>query len=313
MDRPVAISPIEYHLYHGENMNVGNDDYIDAIHTHIGYRPTIPPGDDARLGDVGIIDDGRFSRMANLEDFGIDFEQRKDDSKVSYYYESERGVESRTKAKGDPGGPFEVLGEAEAGVRVTFSGENKVVFKATDCRETKIDNVNRVKREVMALAADDGSDWDDDYSVVTEKLTADSFVVLVSGSAGGTVELRAKGDIEAIGSLETELGFDKELAYSENMSLKTVAESGGDPAVQGVASEEKSGGADSQPVPGDLSLGGSRIHAGPHGGAGSVWIPGGRRGVRGGRPGGRGGRPGTAALRRGTQATGRHRFRGTHA
>lgn len=216
-------------MYESENMVAGHDDYVDAIHTNVGYRPTIPPGDDARLGDVGIIQDGRFSRMANLEDFGIEFEQRTDDSTVSYYYESESGVESKTKAKGESGAAFEVLGEAEAGVQVTFSGKNKVVFKATDCRETKIDNVDRVKREVMALAADDGSDWDDEYSVVTEKLTAESFVVLVSGSAGGTVELRAKGDAGQIGSLETELGFDKELAYSENMSLKTVSESGGTP------------------------------------------------------------------------------------
>ena len=198
--------------------------YIESMRNHFGYIPTMPPGDDVRLGDVGVFENGTFVRKSHLDHFGIEFEERRDDSTVTYTYGSGSGVNIEYKAKGEAGTQFTALADVDAGARVTFSDEELVLFSATGCREPEIDDKSRVKRELLELVADDSSIWRDNYTVVTDKLIAESVTVLISSSAGGAVELRARGDADSFGRSVGELSIGMEIAYSENMMWMTVSE-----------------------------------------------------------------------------------------
>jgi hypothetical protein len=171
------------------------------------------------LGAVGFLKDGLFDQRARLKDFGISFAPRPDGGRTGFEYQSSTGVKTSYKAAGQASGAFRAVGVASAGVRFEFSRFGAVVFSAPNCVVSEIDNKRSLERKLRNT-----SDWDMGWVVITKILKARSATILVSGSTGAFVELRASGDIAPGGIVLADLAAGFSRARTSGMAVQSVAE-----------------------------------------------------------------------------------------
>lgn len=116
--------------------------YAKEIRDRLHYGATWTPGTPLKLGQVGTFENGVFVPKSNLGALGIKrFELEADSKATSYTYSSSSGVSLNFKAKGASSQTFKSLAEAEAGVAISFTRENAVVFGVSDRYEHRIADV----------------------------------------------------------------------------------------------------------------------------------------------------------------------------
>lgn len=196
--------------------------YTRELKRQFGYLATWLPSTPLALGDIGVLRRNEFTKISNLSDFDIDFEIEADETKSDIEHSSKGAVSITTKASGSVAPQGSVLGQVDAGITVEFSKENAILFKANGTTSPSIKDQIKLGEEIINLYK--AGKWDKDWAVITELVDADSATILISSSAKGKVELKAKGDVEAakIDIADTELGF--ELSFSKDLSTKIVAE-----------------------------------------------------------------------------------------
>ncbi len=196
--------------------------YAYELYTKFGYRATWLPGTPLKLGDVGVINDHVFTRLAGLNDLGIQWKERSDPSAEDLFYQSTSGITMAFKLAGEPVPAGSGLLEAKAGVSITFERQAAVIFAAKGCRVPSIENQIAVGEEIKKLYK--AGKWDRQYYVVTEVVNAETFTALVSESGGGKLELIAEGALPqgAVGLADLKANF--HVARSQSMHTQTIAQ-----------------------------------------------------------------------------------------
>lgn len=178
------------------------------------------------MGDVGVFDRGVFDRQTSLDELGIGFDVREDETPADYVTQSSRGVDVTYSLAGESAQGFQAITEVDAGARIEFSRENAFVFSAPSCLEHEIADKSGMKREILRQLEEGGLNWEKNYTVVTDLVEAPSATIIISGSSESAIELRAKADVGREWFTLGGISADVEEAYSRDVQTKVIAAQG---------------------------------------------------------------------------------------
>jgi hypothetical protein len=169
--------------------------YLQQMNKKFGYHANWEPHRKLKPGMIGKLFKGQFIIFTNLEDENINQIIETQDGKGEIEYSSKGKIEITTKLKGQAKPPESAkLGEADAGVIITFGNTNSVVFKAYGTKNHVIVNLKDIEKDFVAKV--NSGDLDNDYVIITEIVEAETASVIVSKSKNAKIEIKANVDTE---------------------------------------------------------------------------------------------------------------------
>lgn len=197
--------------------------YAQEIHGKLGgFLATWLPNMPVAVGDVGTVDDGVFTKIGTLKDFGIAFEAAPPGPEVNLDYASEGAVEITSGAAGDAPIPGTVPANVSADIAVSFKRANAVLFQAAKCRTITTANLMQVSDRIIALS--EAGEWPKNQVVVTDVVRCAALTVLISSSENAHITLRAKGDLGTAQLKLASLDVNFEVKSSSSIGVKIVSE-----------------------------------------------------------------------------------------
>jgi hypothetical protein len=168
--------------------------YTAEIHAKLGYWASWLPTTPIRLGDCGRIRDREFSPETTLERLGVSFEMGEESEPLEIAYRSENAVDYKFQlAVGNQAIPE--VPQGQAGVEISFSKENGVVFVVRDGRQRRIQDLDTLASDLESLIETGGMRRE--YAVVTHVVDAASASVLISSGGSGKFVASAQADLKA--------------------------------------------------------------------------------------------------------------------
>jgi hypothetical protein len=170
------------------------DEFLDKFER----IPVWLPGTNMSLGDIGVIDNRGFVRLASLSDFDIKYTPEAAPARPNYYVASE---DASTQDFGGSGSTSQAIGSVaavEAGMRAKFSSVGAFVVRAENVLGTRIKDVLAVEKAIQAQNARNAF-WEKRYIYVSEVVTAEPCIVLVSGSDTAEAKLGGSADLGPAG------------------------------------------------------------------------------------------------------------------
>jgi len=166
------------------------------VHKDTSHHLVYPPGVPLALGDIVEQHDGIWVPVGNLaNDLGIALESTNDPTPADWQPTSARGYSLEVKAAGAPAAAFKYVTDAEAGVKLTLSGDRSFVFSLKDARFERIESIDNFWKEVRSKRS--FWTWELRRRIVTRLVRAASGTFLASGTSEATFELSAKADLKA--------------------------------------------------------------------------------------------------------------------
>ncbi len=203
------------------------EQYTDEMEKYFGYYATWNPGLNLALGDIGTFKDNVFTKISDLDSFGVKFEVRDDPTKTDIEYSSKGSVTTSTKLSGAASPPGSVLTNVDAGIIVEFGKENSTLFKANGTVTPTIKDTTAIGNQVLELYKE--GKWNKHWAIITELVKADSATVLISNSANGKIELKANANVNApsIDIADAEFKFSGQ--FSRGLDTRIIAQEGINP------------------------------------------------------------------------------------
>jgi hypothetical protein len=180
--------------------NQFNDIIQRDLNVHAAWLPITQ---NYSLGDYGLISDGVFSKLGNISEFNVPFQQSTGPS-VSINYKSD--ISRVTKFAGGTVVQAIPATAIDAKVTLKFDKAQSILIKSPSIKVTAIGNVQQVANQ---LKKTDG--WKRKWTVVFETYHAEEPVVMSTKEAG--TEISFTGDAAALESLnlgKTGLSFSVE-------------------------------------------------------------------------------------------------------
>lgn len=185
------------------------DQYLLEMNAKYGYHATWQPNVSLRLGDIGIVNNNVFRYITNLKNKGIKFAERPGEAAEDLNYTSASGVSIKVNAAATVSGTevHASIGSGKAHVVIEFGNTAGVVFQAMQTRTSMIENQEALGDQVIAMYQN--GQWNTDYVIITELVTADSMTVLISKGQNAKIELMASGDVtpSSLKLADTSAGF----------------------------------------------------------------------------------------------------------
>jgi hypothetical protein len=200
------------------------EQYTDEMKRKFGYMATWLPGIPLVLGDIGVVRDNAFTRIASLDDFNINFEIREDETPEDLEYSSKGSVSVTTKLSGAITPPGSSLGNLDAGFVVDFTGANSILFKANKTRTNLIKNTIKLGEEVLSLYRE--GRWNKKWVVITELVEAESATILISNTKNAKIELKANANIQLTKLDIADASLDLGYTSYKGLDTKVIAQSG---------------------------------------------------------------------------------------
>lgn len=205
-------------------MNGPMKQYTNEMFRRFGYYATWEPNVPLKLGDIGVVKKNVFTKLSNIENEKIGFDEIPDTTPGDLEYLSQGSVTVTTKLSGTIPSHGSVLANADAGIIVEFEDENSILFKANGTRTPSIkDKIALGERIIERYKA---SEWDKNWVVITELFTAETATVLISNKSQGRIELKANADIQAANLDIADAKFNFSTVFSKGIGTKFVANKG---------------------------------------------------------------------------------------
>jgi hypothetical protein len=160
--------------------------YQEEMHRNVGYFATWLPSDPIALGDLGILRDGRFSRLSSLQALQIPFAEEVGEAEQEIQCTSKSG----TKISSSLG--TKVAGLAKASITIELVADGAFVFQASGVRTRRLANPGQVSREIVNCYK--RGDWDKRWLLVETCHTARFATVIISQDKSASVALEASLD-----------------------------------------------------------------------------------------------------------------------
>jgi hypothetical protein len=200
-----------------------NEFYTRDLKDNLNYTATWLPNFKLSLGDVGVLSKYEFTYRTNLKKLGIPFEEGTVGSPGTYGHMSSGSVTWDIKLTGKAPLPGSALTAADAGIGFQFGNKHAVVFLATNCKVHRISDQETLKQTIFDKYKD--KEWDRNYVVVTELVTAGNTTIIISNGSNGRYELRAKaGLVPAFESIN--VGGNFSLVHESQIGFHFLAKSG---------------------------------------------------------------------------------------
>jgi hypothetical protein len=184
--------------------------YQSEIYNKFSCFATWLPGDQIEVGDVGIIEGGRFRRRATLEELGIPCKPIPGETTNSIRFESSRGAKIEKTA----GAVVQQV--AQLGVSIVFSRKGAFVFHASNLRHHRLDDPATVADGVVKLYEAKSRRWKREWFLVDEFHSAECATIIVSEVGSSSISLDASAGALVSGSSLAD----------PRLGLKVAAESG---------------------------------------------------------------------------------------
>jgi hypothetical protein len=175
--------------------------YQREMHDNLGFFPTWFPGDPIEVGDVGILEGGRFRRMASLKELGIMCEVSLGQGMQNVQYTATEGTNISTSA----GALVAALAKAE--LTIEFSRNGAFVFHASRLRPQRLENRAAVAEQILAVHRK--GKWTRDWLVVEGVHVAERATIIVSEDSSAGLVLVANVDtpLQSISLADPKIGL----------------------------------------------------------------------------------------------------------
>src|SRR4051812_42127538 len=209
------------------------EQYVDGVREELKYWATWGPGTHLSLGDCGPVVDGVFRREANVRDWDIDFDDTASPSNEDWSFNSDKNAEVTFQAQAE-NQKIPEIPQGTAGISIKFKNDQAAVLAIKGSNQGSIDNVHRLKQQVLAKGKEDGPDaFPENFAVITDLVTADATTVLVEHASGGEYVASAKADLKAglVDLANASLGLS--VAHSKNVKTELEATANATPLFRG--------------------------------------------------------------------------------
>jgi len=195
--------------------------YAKQIAKKFGYYATWLPTTPLKLGDFGIIfNKFIFVRVGNIEDLGIKFDKRLDQTETSFKYQTSGAVNMSVRVVADSSIPTAPI---KTKVGFSFSKSNSVVFNANAVKSNSIEDQITLSKDIMDHFHN--KKWNIRHRVITELVEADTATIIIANSRSSKLELSANGDIsDQIDIANAEFGFS--ITTTNKMCYTDIANKG---------------------------------------------------------------------------------------
>jgi hypothetical protein len=208
--------------------------YARDVYESLKYRPTWLPGSPIALGTVGVIEEGLFRPITDLQKLAIPFEVIVDSDADAIDFASKNGVSISFKAAGEANGRFQAIAKADAGVLIEFSREGAVVLQLRDVSLNRIADIPALRQALRKSIAvgDESKQWKRNWVVITEVARAGRATIVISSSGKSKLELKASGSTAPASLVDASAGLS--VATESEISTKVIAASGLTPLYRGL-------------------------------------------------------------------------------
>lgn len=198
--------------------------YCRELVRNLRYNAAWPPGIRVVLGDIGVIDDDVFMPLTSLGQFGTRLELSPAGNDMAFDYASAGSVEVGFKLAGAANPLLPNIPVDQAGLGISFTRENAMVFRAEGGVQQRFADETRLKAEIRSLMR--AGLWDRDWHVVTDVVNARATAALVSRASEASVEVSVSADV-SVGGLEL-LTADAgaRIVASRSMQIAIIATNG---------------------------------------------------------------------------------------
>lgn len=157
--------------------------YQREMHKRLGFFATWLPGDPMEIGEVGLIEAGRFRRMTSLYELGISCEVSAGPTRQDVQLTSSQGTKLTTS-----GGTTAASLKAE--ITIEFSRTGAFIFNASTLRPRRL--VNRSAVATAIVDAYRNGQWKRGWLIVDALHVAERATILVSEDSSAEVVLVAE-------------------------------------------------------------------------------------------------------------------------
>jgi hypothetical protein len=178
--------------------------YWKNIRTQFHRLPVWLPGTAMALGDVGILEPGGWTLIANIRELGMSFDALEEPvaTEYSYFHNSEVTASGSL----DVAAPLsELVGAAEGNFNVSFKSRGAFILKASNVQVLRISNLLDVEKQVLTLRR--RADWADRWIICTEVAQGGPAMTLVASDGGATASIGLSGGVAGVGDVSGGLGL----------------------------------------------------------------------------------------------------------
>jgi hypothetical protein len=158
--------------------------YQQEMHNNLGFFATWLPSTAIALGDIGVLQGGRFRRVASLKELGIvqtDVREGMAEN-VSYSASAKRSDNISVGA-----GMAVPLASGE--LSITFTSEGGYIFEAINMKQMEV--ADRLSLASSVLKAYEDGRWQKEWLVIDALYRAESATILVSEDTSSEIVLKA--------------------------------------------------------------------------------------------------------------------------
>jgi hypothetical protein len=156
------------------------------MHQNLGFFATWFPGDPIKIGDVGVVVDGRFRRLSSLTDMGIAHDIGDVGGSQDVQYTSTKGTKIGPKASAT------IAGVGQVAIEIEFSANGAFVFHATGLRACRLQKLPVVSEGIVAAFGE--SKWRKEWLLIEAVHVADCATIVVSNDSSASLVLNAEID-----------------------------------------------------------------------------------------------------------------------
>lgn len=167
--------------------------YHQEMHKNLGYFAAWLPSSELALGDIGVLEAGRFRKQASLKELKIPYVVGSEGTPVTLSYSS-----AASRKPGLSAGARTPAAGAKASLSIAFTSEGAFVFEALNARSVEIANRTTLADGILQAFAK--GIWHSEWLVVESVYAAAFATIIVSEDRSSEIVLEASADVP-LGSL----------------------------------------------------------------------------------------------------------------
>ena len=193
--------------------------YARELNHKFNLLATWMPNRSLSLGDYGYLKNSEFQYQGNLKDLGVELTDIRTGTPSDLSMTSGKSVTISHKIAGSGSVPGSSLGATDVGLTVQFEKKKGVAFRANGAQSHSLTNLPAILDQLLKHP-----DWNRDWVVITEVISAESATVLISEEGGTTVDLKAATDVgdKNLNIANAELGF--QVNVQGNLGFEMVSQ-----------------------------------------------------------------------------------------
>lgn len=167
--------------------------YQKEMHNNVGFFATWLPSSVVQIGDLGVLEAGRFRTIGSLVELGVPVGNVREGTSENMSYSA--WAEKKTSSSAGAGA---VVPLTKAELAIQFSQQGGYVFEAAAIRNVEIADRLRITKAILDLY--EKGRWQKEWLLVDAVYKADAATIIVSEDSSSGITLNASSDIP-LGSL----------------------------------------------------------------------------------------------------------------